>query len=68
MNKCGLSPQEALHAATSVNARVFGLNDRGLLAVGRKADMILVEGDPLQNIDDTLNLRGIWRDGHKLTA
>jgi len=68
VNNAGLTPQEALRAATSLNARVFGLHDRGLLVEGRRADMVLVEGNPIQNINDTLNLRGIWRDGHRLAA
>ncbi|KAL2036724.1 hypothetical protein N7G274_010519 [Stereocaulon virgatum] len=63
---CGFTPQEALCAATSVNARKFRLNDRGLIAVGRKADLVLLDGNPLENIGDTLNLRSVWRDGYKL--
>jgi hypothetical protein len=63
---CGFTPQEALRAATSVNARKFRLNDRGVIAVGRKADLVLLEGNPLENIGDTLNLRSVWRDGYKL--
>ena len=66
VEKCGFTPQEALRAATSVNARKFRLNDRGIIAVGRKADLVLLEGNPLENIGDTLNLRSVWRDGYKL--
>jgi hypothetical protein len=28
-----------------------------------RADLMLVEGNPVENIDDTLNLRGVWTEG-----
>ena len=66
MHEVGFSPQEALHAATSLNAKRFGLDDRGLIAAGRKADLVLIDGNPLENIHDTLSTKTIWRDGHEL--
>lgn len=66
VHEAGFTPQEALHAATSLNAKRFGFNDRGLIAPGRKADLVLIEGNPLEDIRDSLNLKAIWRDGHKL--
>ena len=51
--KAGLSPVEALNAATALPARIFNLNDRGRIAVGMSADMILVDGDPTKNISET---------------
>ncbi|KAF2138539.1 uncharacterized protein K452DRAFT_256118, partial [Aplosporella prunicola CBS 121167] len=63
VNKCGFTPQEALRSATSLTAKKFGFPDRGLIREGRKADLILVEGNPLDDIDATLNLKGVWRDG-----
>ena len=59
----GLSPVEALTAATSAPAAAFGLHDRGRLATGRQADMVLVEGDPTAHIADTLSIRSVWRRG-----
>lgn len=66
VHEAGFTPQEALRAATSLNAKRFGFKDRGLIEEGRKADLLLIEGNPLENIRDTLNLKSIWRDGHKL--
>ena len=66
VHEIGFTPQEALRAATSLNAKRFGLNDRGLIAQGRKADLVLIEGNPLENIRDTLSLKAVWRDGHEL--
>jgi len=61
MVAAGLTPIEALRAATSTPARRFGLNDRGRIAVGARADLLLVNGDPTTNISDTLSVRTVWR-------
>lgn len=63
VERCGFSPIEALRSATSLTAMNFGLSDRGRIAKGMKADLLLVEGNPLEGIDDTLNIRAVWRDG-----
>jgi imidazolonepropionase-like amidohydrolase len=62
----GLKPIEALRAATSVPARRFGLTDRGRIVPGARADLLLVDGDPITNISDTLSILDIWRCGTKL--
>jgi imidazolonepropionase-like amidohydrolase len=59
----GLTPIEALRAATSTPARRFRLDDRGRIAAGLRADLLLVDGDPTTRIGDTLNLRTVWRRG-----
>ncbi len=59
----GLTPAQALRAATATTARRFGLGDRGRIAEGLRADLLLVDGDPTTNIGDTLNTRAIWRRG-----
>jgi hypothetical protein len=64
----GLTPIEALRAATSVPARRFNLTDRGMIVPGARADLLLVEGDPLTNISDTLNIIAVWHQGVQLTA
>jgi imidazolonepropionase-like amidohydrolase len=63
VHKVGMTPEEALRSATSVVARRFGFSDRGRLEEGLNADMLLVEGNPLEDIDATLNIRGVWREG-----
>jgi imidazolonepropionase-like amidohydrolase len=65
--QAGLSPIEALSAATAVPARRFGLRDRGRIAKGQRADLLLVEGDPTATISDTLNIRAVWRRGTRAT-
>jgi imidazolonepropionase-like amidohydrolase len=60
----GLTPGEALRAATSKPADCFSLQDRGQLAVGKRADLFLVTGDPTSNITDTRNIIAVWKSGH----
>ncbi|MDQ7807579.1 amidohydrolase family protein [Amycolatopsis sp. A133] len=62
----GLTPAQALRAATATTARRFSLGDRGRIAEGLRADLLLVDGNPTANIADTLNTRAIWRRGSRL--
>lgn len=59
----GLAPVEALAAATSTPARLFHLDDRGRIAKGLRADLLLVDGDPTADIRATRNIAAVWRNG-----
>ncbi len=61
--EAGLSPLEALAAATSAPARAFRLGQRGRIAKGYKADLLLVEGNPAQDIRATRRIVEVWKDG-----
>ena len=61
--RCGMTPAQALSAATAGPARVFGLTDRGHIAPGQRADLMLVSGDPLTDITATRAIERIWRAG-----
>jgi len=61
--KSGLTPVEALAAATSLPAKEFKLNDRGRIAAGLRADLLLVDGDPTTDILATRNIAGVWKNG-----
>jgi hypothetical protein len=61
----GLSPEQALTAATAAPAARFGLEDRGRLAPGLRADLLLVEGDPTHDIKATRKIAGIWMGGQR---
>jgi imidazolonepropionase-like amidohydrolase len=61
--QAGLEPRDALEAATSAAARAFRLNDRGRIAPGLRADLLLVQGDPTVNIKATRAIRRIWKAG-----
>ncbi|HYX52955.1 MAG TPA: amidohydrolase family protein [Candidatus Limnocylindrales bacterium] len=50
--KAGFTPMEAIQSATLVPARAMGLTDSGTLQVGKRGDVIIVDGNPAQNISD----------------
>lgn len=59
----GLTPPQALAAATSLPAAKFKLADRGRIAKGLRADMLLVRGDPTKSIESTREIVGVWKLG-----
>ncbi len=59
----GLAPVEALRAATVLPARHFGLSDRGEIGPGRRADLVLVDGDPAADVAATRRIVRIWAGG-----
>ncbi len=61
--QAGLTPIEALTAATSTPAAAFGLKDRGRIAPGLRADLLLVDGDPTADITVTRAIATIWKGG-----
>ena len=63
----GLTPRQALEAATSVAASHLGLADCGLLEPGLRADVLAVEGNPLANADDLTRTRLVWAGGRRVT-
>jgi imidazolonepropionase-like amidohydrolase len=64
VERCGFAPIEALRSATSVAAKRFKfLGDRGRIAEGLRADLLLVQGDPTANIEDLCNIVGVWKAG-----
>lgn len=61
--EAGLSPIQALSAATAQPAAAFGIIDRGRIQPGQHADLLLVDGDPTHNIEATRAIVGVWKDG-----
>jgi imidazolonepropionase-like amidohydrolase len=62
--EAGLSPMEAIVAATIHNAQFFGIHDRlGSIEPGKLADLILVEGDPTGDVRTLKNVRRIMLNG-----
>jgi imidazolonepropionase-like amidohydrolase len=59
----GLTPRRALIGATSAAAVAFGLADRGRILPGLRADLVLVDGDPTEEILATRAIRRIWKGG-----
>lgn len=59
----GMTPLQAIRAATTVAAELIGVDDRGRLAPGLLADVIAVDGDPLEDITATERVRFVMKDG-----
>ncbi len=66
--RAGLTPAEALRAATSRPAARFGLKDRGRIAPGLRADLLLVDGNPSQDITATRRIANVWKNGYAISA
>ncbi len=63
LTRIGLTSEEVLNAATQLPARVFGLKDRGCIEIGKRADLLLVRGNPLNDIGVTKNIEKVWIKG-----
>src|SRR5436190_10326431 len=62
--EAGFTPVEAIHIATSNGAEFLGELDRiGTLAVGKLADIVVVQGDPSANIKDVEKVEIVFKDG-----
>lgn len=59
----GLSPAQALQAATRVAADILGRHDLGRLEAGALADIVVIDGDPLLAIADSRKVAAVWKDG-----
>lgn len=63
VHECGFTPAQALRSATVLPAKRFNFADRGQIKEGLRADLVLVEGNPLEDISHLLDLRGVWTGG-----
>lgn len=62
--QAGLTPSEALLAGTVTSAAAMGLqDDRGRIAKGQRADLLLIDGEPWKQITDIHRLTHVWLDG-----
>ncbi|HVG07189.1 MAG TPA: amidohydrolase family protein [Thermoanaerobaculia bacterium] len=61
--QAGLDPIDVLEGATAKAAAAFGLADRGRIAPGLRADLVLVAGDPTADIKATRAIQRVWKIG-----
>jgi len=69
VKKIGLSPMDAIRSATSVAAEMLGLDrEIGTVEVGKRADLLVVDGDPLEDIAALRQVVWVMRDGEILAS
>jgi imidazolonepropionase-like amidohydrolase len=66
--EAGLSAIEMLNGATALTADTFArqLQDRGVIKPGKRADLLLVGGDPTTDITAARDIRGVWIAGERI--
>ena len=67
MVRAGLTPMQAIVAATQGSAGVAGASDLGTLEVGKRADFLILAADPLRNVSNTRQMLSIWHGGKEIT-
>lgn len=63
MVKLGMKPVDALKSATSVDAELLGVADRGVLEIGKLADIVACPGNPEQNVREVEKVRFVMKGG-----
>jgi len=66
LTRAGLTPIEAIEAATHTSAEVLRLTDLGTLAPGKSADFIVLDANPLDRIGNTLKISKVFSRGKEL--
>ena len=66
--RAGFTPLEAIRAATQTAARSMGATDRGTLEAGKKADFLVLDGDPVANVRAARRIAQVWKDGEPRDA
>src|SRR5271154_6967568 len=67
MVQAGLTPMQAITAATGENAKLLNSPDRGTIAVGKRADLLVLDADPLVDIRNTRKVVAVYHDGRSIS-
>jgi imidazolonepropionase-like amidohydrolase len=63
MVQAGLTPMQAITAATGENAKLLHSVDRGTIEVGKRADLLILDADPLTDVRNTRKIYAVYHDG-----
>jgi len=64
--RLGMTPAQAIVAATSRPAARLGLDDMGTLAPGKRASFVVLDANPLESIRNTRSISAVWLDGEEV--
>lgn len=64
--ECGMTPHEAIVAATGTNARILDLRMLGTIAAGKQADFVVLDGNPLEDILNTRRISRVYLRGKEV--
>jgi imidazolonepropionase-like amidohydrolase len=65
MVEAGLTPMQAITNNTYDAVAPLKLDDRGVLASGKLADMVALDGDPTADISNSRRIHAVWHRGNK---
>ena len=68
MHEAGLSPMQIITAATGSAARFLGAKDLGTLEVGKWADLIVLQKDPLDDIKNSRTINAVYIAGNRVAG
>jgi len=66
MVDAGLTPLQAIRAGTEISAAILGLRDMGTLASGKRADFLVLDANPVDNIANTRKIAAVYRGGQAI--
>lgn len=68
LTAAGLTPMQALQAGTTVNASILGIDDeQGTLAPGKRANILVLDANPLDDIRNTQKIHALWINGARVS-
>jgi imidazolonepropionase-like amidohydrolase len=69
MVDAGLTPMQAIQCATKTNAELLGIEKTtGTLIVGKRADLVVLDGNPLDDIHNTQKIVAVWHGGREVPS
>jgi imidazolonepropionase-like amidohydrolase len=68
MVDAGLTPLQAIQVATQRAAELLMLDDRGVLAKGKRADFVVLDADPSKDIEATTKIDAVWQGGKEVAG
>src|SRR5215813_13244774 len=66
--EAGLTPRQAITVATANSAALLKLDDRGVLAPGKLADLVVLDNDPTADIVNTRKVFAVWHRGKRVAG